>query len=199
MDYPQQVCNCPLCILGVTCINFYLNFYKMMYFCLWRVFLSKQTVQILMKCRLMGSFSWIISVCQVSKMKRVKVLYPPVTNFFVFLQTVWTQARPMEMCSHSLWNSRNAQFDMVTCIFLYIVHYTFLYFDGLITKKGKLIKIKKTATKFENSWILTYIVHLIPLFHTGPKSNELTRIDKYLDSWPNPTQFVMVLTDSHSP
>ena len=37
---------------------------------------------------------------------------------------------------------------------------------------------------------------VIPLFHTGPESHELTRIDKYLDSWLNPTQFVMVLTDS---
>ena len=40
---------------------------------------------------------------------------------------------------------------------------------------------------------------LIPLFHTGPESHELTLIDKYLDSWLNRTQFVMVLTDSHSP
>ena len=40
---------------------------------------------------------------------------------------------------------------------------------------------------------------LIPLFHTGPESHELTRIDKYLDSWLNRTPFVMVLTDSHSP
>ena len=39
----------------------------------------------------------------------------------------------------------------------------------------------------------------IPLFHTGPESHELTRIDKYLDSWLNRTQFVIVLTDSHSP
>ena len=41
--------------------------------------------------------------------------------------------------------------------------------------------------------------NLIPLFHTGPESHELTRIDKYLDSWLNRTQFVKVLTDSHSP
>ena len=40
---------------------------------------------------------------------------------------------------------------------------------------------------------------LIPLFHTGPESHELTRIDKYLESWLNRTQFVKVLTDSHSP
>ena len=40
---------------------------------------------------------------------------------------------------------------------------------------------------------------LIPLFHTGPESHELTRIDKYLDSWLNRTQFVKVLTESHSP
>ena len=32
-----------------------------------------------------------------------------------------------------------------------------------------------------------------------PESHELTRIDKYLDSWLNRTQFVKVLTDSHSP
>ena len=41
--------------------------------------------------------------------------------------------------------------------------------------------------------------YVIPLFHTGPESHELTRIDKYLDSWLNRTQFVKVLTDSHSP
>ena len=40
---------------------------------------------------------------------------------------------------------------------------------------------------------------LIPLFHTGPESRKLARIDKYLDSWLNRTQFVMVLTDSYSP
>ena len=32
-----------------------------------------------------------------------------------------------------------------------------------------------------------------------PRIPELTRIDKYLDSWLNRTQFVMVLTDSQSP
>ena len=32
-----------------------------------------------------------------------------------------------------------------------------------------------------------------------PESHELTRIDKYLDSRLNRTQFVKVLTDSHSP
>ena len=40
---------------------------------------------------------------------------------------------------------------------------------------------------------------LIPLFHTGPESHELTRIDKYSDSWLNRSQFVKILTDSHSP
>ena len=44
-----------------------------------------------------------------------------------------------------------------------------------------------------------YLLCFIPLFHTGPESHELTRIDKYLDSWLNRTQFVKVLTDSHSP
>ena len=44
-----------------------------------------------------------------------------------------------------------------------------------------------------------YVVLVIPLFHTGPESHELTRIDKYLDSWLNRTQFVKILTDSHSP
>ena len=42
-------------------------------------------------------------------------------------------------------------------------------------------------------------IPVIPLFHTGPESHELTRIDKYLDSWLNRTPFVKVLTDSHSP
>ena len=37
--------------------------------------------------------------------------------------------------------------------------------------------------------------YLIPLFHTGPESNELTRIDKYLDSLLNCIQFVKILTD----
>ena len=41
--------------------------------------------------------------------------------------------------------------------------------------------------------------HLIPLFHTGPESHELPRIDKYLDSCLNRTQFVKILTNSHSP
>ena len=36
-------------------------------------------------------------------------------------------------------------------------------------------------------------MHIIPLFHTGPESHELTRIDKYLDSWLNHTQFVKSL------
>ena len=42
------------------------------------------------------------------------------------------------------------------------------------------------------------ILSFIPLFHTGPESHELTRIDKYLDSWLNRTQFMKVLTDSRS-
>ena len=32
-----------------------------------------------------------------------------------------------------------------------------------------------------------------------PHRPRIPRIDKYLDSWLNRTQFVMVLTDSHSP
>ena len=40
---------------------------------------------------------------------------------------------------------------------------------------------------------------LIPLFHTGSESHELQRIDKYLDSWQTRSQFVKILTDSHSP
>ena len=42
-------------------------------------------------------------------------------------------------------------------------------------------------------------VLVIPLFHTGPESHELTQIDKYLDLWLNRTQFAVVLSDSHSP
>ena len=44
-----------------------------------------------------------------------------------------------------------------------------------------------------------FILLVIPLFHTGPESNELPRIDKYLDLCLNRTQFVKILTDSHSP
>ena len=52
--------------------------------------------------------------------------------------------------------------------------------------------------------IVSHIKHTItfpyiPLFHTGPESHELPRIDKYMDSWLNRTQFVKILTDSHSP
>ena len=52
---------------------------------------------------------------------------------------------------------------------------------------------------FKSEEIFFKSFYLIPLFHTGPESHELTRIDKYLDSWLNRTQFVMVLTDSLSP
>ena len=50
-------------------------------------------------------------------------------------------------------------------------------------------------------YLILYIIgemkhrYVIPLFHTGPESHELTRIDKYLDSWLNRTQFVKILTD----
>ena len=54
-------------------------------------------------------------------------------------------------------------------------------------------KIKRLAENYSRS------CQKIPLFHTGPESHELTRIDKYLNSWLNRTQFVMVLTDSRSP
>ena len=48
-------------------------------------------------------------------------------------------------------------------------------------------------------WFLSrYIGFLIPLFNTGPESHELPRIDKYLDSCLNRTQFMKILTDSHS-
>ena len=40
---------------------------------------------------------------------------------------------------------------------------------------------------------------LIPLFHTGPESHGLPQIAKYLDSWLKHTQFVKILTESHSP
>ena len=51
--------------------------------------------------------------------------------------------------------------------------------------------------KLEDKFTVGY--HLIPIFHTGPESHELTRIVKYLDSWLNRTQFVKILTDSRSP
>ena len=37
------------------------------------------------------------------------------------------------------------------------------------------------------------------LFHTGPDSHELPRIDKNLDSWLKRTQIVKLLTESYSP
>ena len=49
------------------------------------------------------------------------------------------------------------------------------------------------------SWqIVADFAYRIPLFHTGPESYELTRIGKYLHLWLNRTQFVKILTDSHS-
>ena len=71
-----------------------------------------------------------------------------------------------------------------------------------ITWNGPLYKFKGSQVlifKQNCSFFPEYHVCLIPLFHTGPESHELTRIDKYLDSWLNRTQFVKVLTDSHSP
>ena len=58
---------------------------------------------------------------------------------------------------------------------------------------------KSVSTSRTGSHVRGGVIYLIPLFHTGPESHELTRVDKYLDSWLNSTQFVMVLTDSHSP
>ena len=41
--------------------------------------------------------------------------------------------------------------------------------------------------------------HVVNVFYTPiPHRPRIPRIDKYLDSWLNRTQFVMVLTDSHS-
>ena len=39
------------------------------------------------------------------------------------------------------------------------------------------------------------VLHASPrsLFNTGPESHELSRTDKYLDSWLNRTQFVKIL------
>ena len=63
-----------------------------------------------------------------------------------------------------------------------------VYFDNIVSQIYPLeIQLNK-AKAFD-----------IPLFHTGPETHELTRIDKYLDLWLNRTQFVKVLTDSHSP
>ena len=68
----------------------------------------------------------------------------------------------------------------------------------VLMPNGSLMKVKSVAEcKGEHSAVL--LTCIIPLFHTGPESHELTRIDNCLDSWLNRTQFVMVLTDSHSP
>ena len=57
------------------------------------------------------------------------------------------------------------------------------------------------TTQLEDNFIVTSSRRnhfLIPLFHTGPESHELPRIDKYLDSCLKRTQFVKILTVSHS-
>ena len=59
-------------------------------------------------------------------------------------------------------------------------------------------KMERTKLKQHRQRNKKHAIELILLFHTGPEFHELTRIDKYLDSWLNRTQFVMVLTDSHS-
>ena len=59
--------------------------------------------------------------------------------------------------------------------------------------KATVRKVYDFVSKRKNHQVHLYV---IPLFHTGPESLELTRIDKYLDSWLNRTQFVKILTDS---
>ena len=43
-----------------------------------------------------------------------------------------------------------------------------------------------------------HLIPLLPLFHTCPEFHELTRIDKYLDSWLNRTQFVKLYKKAHT-
>ena len=59
------------------------------------------------------------------------------------------------------------------------------------------ISIQRHANVSKQATLLDGL-DVIPLFHTGPESNELPRIDRYLDSCLNRTQFVKILTDSHS-
>ena len=67
------------------------------------------------------------------------------------------------------------------------IHVHDMYAENALKKQIKMLML------------LFYALCLIPLFHTGPESHELTRIEKYLDSWLYRTQFVKILTDSHSP
>ena len=64
--------------------------------------------------------------------------------------------------------------------------------DGL---QKRLKEIDPSKHSRQGLWLIA----VIPLFHTGPESHELTRFDKYLDSWLNRTQFVKIFTDSRSP
>ena len=86
------------------------------------------------------------------------------------------------------------------CLILNPIHFFEIKFTAF-TSKSKLFK---QLYNFEPHPFLFFeikltVLRLIPLFHTCPEFHELTRIGKYLDSWLNRTQFVMVLTDLHSP
>ena len=61
------------------------------------------------------------------------------------------------------------------------------------------LTVKAATLKYSYLGVIRLFHLLIPLFHTGPESHKLTRIDKYLDSWLNRTQFVKIFTDSPSP
>ena len=69
--------------------------------------------------------------------------------------------------------------------------------------KGSILQYFRPSLRYHLSLRSLFCLFLsgrfIPLFHTGPESHELTRIDKYVDSWLSRTQFVKILTDSHSP
>ena len=56
-----------------------------------------------------------------------------------------------------------------------------------------------TVFIYKHSIHVQDISYLIPLFHTGPEFHKLPRIDKYLDWRLILTQFVKILTESHSP
>ena len=57
-----------------------------------------------------------------------------------------------------------------------------------ISDKGQFQYLTNLKGPQEGTYLYTtQFLSLIPLFHTGPESHELTRIDKYLDSWLNRT------------
>ena len=98
--YLQLSPDGPLCILRLQVTGY--NFQKILYFFLWRLISSKPTVQTLMKCRIVGHFISVFTVCWNTHFVLFDlILYIPVNNFsamsgWVFLD--WTSTEQGLMC-----------------------------------------------------------------------------------------------------